>query len=81
MCPACLTSAALVLAGAASAGGLAALSVRRLRLRSGAEVHVTIRTGRVRARDRDGSDPLAGAPAPGLGRPSPGRAECGDLSW
>jgi len=31
MCPACLTTAALVLAGATSAGGLTTLAVKKLR--------------------------------------------------
>ena len=31
MCPACLTAAALIVAGATSAGGLTAFAVRKLR--------------------------------------------------
>ena len=34
MCPMCLTSAALVAAGATSAGGLTALAIRSLRRRA-----------------------------------------------
>lgn len=34
MCPACLTTAALVVAGAASAGGLTALGVKKLRAKT-----------------------------------------------
>jgi hypothetical protein len=37
MCPACLTTAALIAAGASSTGGLAALVVKTLRGRSGRE--------------------------------------------
>jgi hypothetical protein len=33
MCPVCLTTTVLVVAGATSAGGLTALAVRKLRLR------------------------------------------------
>ena len=37
MCPACLTTVALIAAGASSTGGLTALVVRTLRAKSGAE--------------------------------------------
>jgi hypothetical protein len=37
MCPACLTTVALIAAGASSTGGLAALVMRTLRGKSGAE--------------------------------------------
>ena len=37
MCPACLTTVALIAAGASSTGGLTALVMRTLRPRSGAE--------------------------------------------
>lgn len=36
MCPACLTTAALMLAGATSAGGLTAPVVKKLRAKTGA---------------------------------------------
>jgi hypothetical protein len=36
MCPACLTTATLAVAGATSAGGLAALALKMLHARSGA---------------------------------------------
>jgi len=36
MCPACLTTAALIVAGTTSAGGLAALVVQILRAKTGA---------------------------------------------
>ena len=38
MCPACLTTAVLAVAGAASAGGLTALTAKALRNRAGREV-------------------------------------------
>ena len=41
MCPACLTTTALVLAGATSAGGLTALALKKLRGRSGAATRKT----------------------------------------
>jgi hypothetical protein len=44
MCPACLTTAALVVAGASSAGGLTALVVKKLRTRALPKVIVTVRT-------------------------------------
>jgi hypothetical protein len=37
MCPACLTTVALIAAGASSTGGLTSLVVRALRAKSGAE--------------------------------------------
>ena len=37
MCPACLTTAALIVAGASSSGGLGALMVKTLRGKAGAE--------------------------------------------
>ena len=37
MCPACLTTVALIAAGASSTGGLTALVIRALRAKSGAE--------------------------------------------
>jgi len=37
MCPACLTTVALIAAGASSSGGFTALVVRALRAKSGAE--------------------------------------------
>jgi len=37
MCPACLTTVALIAAGASSTGGLTALVMRTLRAKSGAE--------------------------------------------
>lgn len=37
MCPACMTSVALVVAGATSAGGLTALVVKNLRAKTGAK--------------------------------------------
>ena len=43
MCPACLTTTALVVAGATSAGGLTALAVKKLRIWTGAKVIVTVR--------------------------------------
>jgi hypothetical protein len=36
MCPACLATAALIVAGATSGGGLAALAIRKLRGTAGA---------------------------------------------
>jgi hypothetical protein len=36
MCPACMTTAALIVAGTTSAGGLTALVVRTLRAKAGA---------------------------------------------
>ncbi len=37
MCPACLTTVALIAAGASSTGGVAALVIRTLRARRGAD--------------------------------------------
>ncbi len=37
MCPACLTTAALMVAGATSTGGLTALVVKNLRAKAGAK--------------------------------------------
>ena len=37
MCPACLTTVALIAAGASSTGGLTAFVLRTLRVKSGAE--------------------------------------------
>lgn len=37
MCPACMTTVALAIAGAASTGGLGALAATKLRTRIGAE--------------------------------------------
>src|SRR5262245_56582930 len=45
MCPACLATAALVVAGATSAGGLTALAVNKLRARTGAPAIATIQPG------------------------------------
>jgi hypothetical protein len=39
MCPVCLTTAALAVAGATSAGGLTTLVVKNLRARAGAKRH------------------------------------------
>jgi hypothetical protein len=38
MCPACITTAALIVAGTTSAGGLGALVVRTLRAKLGARI-------------------------------------------
>jgi hypothetical protein len=37
MCPACITTAALMVAGATSTGGVAVLVVKKLRAKSGAK--------------------------------------------
>ncbi|MGH7493342.1 MAG: hypothetical protein ACREOO_13255 [bacterium] len=37
MCPACITTAALIVAGATSTGGLTALVVKKLRAKTGAK--------------------------------------------
>lgn len=39
MCPACLSTVAVIVAGAGSTGGLAALVVRKVRRKSAAETH------------------------------------------
>jgi len=45
MCPACITSVALVVAGATSAGGPTALVVKKLRAKTGAKrIHLTTQT-------------------------------------
>jgi hypothetical protein len=46
MCPACIAAAAQIAAGVASAGGVAALIVKKLRAETGTEMlEPTIRTG------------------------------------
>lgn len=46
MCPACMATAALIVASTTSAGGLTALAVKKLRSRTGARNNVpTIQTG------------------------------------
>jgi hypothetical protein len=42
MCPACLTTVAIAVAGSASASGLGALAVKKLRARTGAPVGATV---------------------------------------
>ena len=45
MCPACITSVALVVAGATSAGDLTALGVKKLRAKTGAKtINLTSQT-------------------------------------
>ncbi len=38
MCPACITTAALLVAGATSAGGLTALAMKKLRAKTGGKI-------------------------------------------
>jgi hypothetical protein len=42
MCPACLTTAAIAIASSASASGLGALAVKKLRARTGAPAGATV---------------------------------------
>jgi hypothetical protein len=54
MCPACLATAALIVAGATSGGGLAALAIKKLRGTAGAtEADPTTQTGQ---RDFEGDE-------------------------
>ncbi len=47
MCPACIATLALAVAGTSSAGGLGALALRKLRARTGAKrKRITTSTGR-----------------------------------
>jgi hypothetical protein len=46
MCPVCLTTAALVVAGATSVGGLTALGVKKLRAKTGAKSSNPTTTGK-----------------------------------
>jgi hypothetical protein len=45
MCPACIATAALVVAGATSTGGLLALAVKKLPAKTGASIDPTSQTG------------------------------------
>jgi hypothetical protein len=52
MCPACMASAALMVAGVMSTGGLTALAAKFIRSKSGVVGNVSKETKRLEARNR-----------------------------